>query len=506
MLSVMSCKRKMDADILIVNGMVYTGTDKAPDNTVIAINNDTISFIGDKKDATITANKVIDATGFIVCPGFIDPHTHADRDLKDPEKSDNKPFLFQGITTVVVGNDGDSYYPVSKYRDVYTKQGIGTNVILLTGQGTIRNEVIGNSNRPASPEEITAMKQIAQQEMDAGAFGMSTGLFYAPGGYADTEEVIALAKVIAENDGIYDTHLRDESTYSVGLINAVNEAIEIGEKAKIPIHISHIKCLGVDVWKESDSIINLINNARKNGIAISANQYPYEASATGLIAATVPRWVESGGKDSILIRFKDKRFTQKILDETNENITRRGGPEKLLIVNAEDKELIGKTLKDIAEDMNLSPEKTVFEIIKNNNIRIASFNMSDYDIRNFMKQEWLVTGSDGNTGHPRKYGTFPRKYNTYVKQEKLIDLDRFIKNSTAETAKILKIPNRGVLKEGYFADIIIFDPETFKDKADYTHPYELSEGLVYSIINGQVAVENGSFSGGKYGKVLSKKQ
>ncbi|MCB0472286.1 MAG: amidohydrolase family protein, partial [Flavobacteriaceae bacterium] len=328
LLSVMSCKRKVDADILIINGMVYTGIDKAPDNTVIAVNNDTISFIGDKKDATITANKVIDASGFIVCPGFIDPHTHADRDLNDPERSDNKPFLFQGTTTVVVGNDGDSYYPVSKYRDLYTKQGVGSNVILLTGQGTIRNEVIGNSNRPASPEEIAAMKQIAQQEMDAGAFGISTGLFYAPGGYADTEEVIALAKVIAENDGIYDTHLRDESSYSVGLINAVNEAIEIGEKAKIPIHISHIKCLGVDVWKESDTIIKLINNARKNGIAISANQYPYEASATGLIAATVPRWVESGGKDSILVRYQDKRFTQKILHETNENITRRGGPEK----------------------------------------------------------------------------------------------------------------------------------------------------------------------------------
>lgn len=501
----MNCKSKIDADIVIYNGIIYTGIEKAPDNTIIAVKNDTIIYIGDEEKVKVVALKRIDATGQIVCPGFIDPHTHADRDLIDLEKSNNEPFLFQGVTTVVVGNDGDSYYPTSKYKKLYSEQGIGTNAVLLTGHGTIRNQVIGKSNRPATPEEIKKMKEITQLEMDAGAFGISTGLFYAPGSYADTQEVIALTEVVAKNDGIYDTHIRDESSYTVGLIKAIEEAIEIGEKAAIPIHISHIKCLGVDVWKKSDTIIKLINVARKKGIEITANQYPYEASATGLIAATVPRWVESGGKDSIFVRYHNRKLTQKILDETKENITRRGGGEKLLIVNAENKDLIGKTLLEISKQMQLSSEKTVFEIIKNNNIRVASFNMNNYDIINFMQQEWVVTGSDGNTGHPRKYGSFPRKYQMYVKQQNIIDLERFIKNSTSKTAEIFKIPKRGIIKEGYVADIIIFDPENFRDQANYIHPFQLSEGLVYSIINGKIAVENGNFTGGKFGKVLSKK-
>jgi N-acyl-D-aspartate/D-glutamate deacylase len=500
-----SCsKKKIEADILIQNGIVYNGIDDQATNNSIAIKDDKIVFIGNENSVLISAKKIIDATGLIVSPGFIDPHTHADRDLKNPKNSHNKPFLFQGITTVVTGNDGDSFYPTSKYIDLYTSHGIGTNVVPLFGHGTIRQQVMGKSDRKAKPEELLEMQRLVQQEMDAGAFGISTGLFYAPGSYSNTEEVIALAKTVSKNDGIYDTHLRDESSFTVGLIPAIEEAIEIGRQAKLPIHISHIKCLGVDVWHQGKDIVSAIEKAQKEGVKVSANQYPYDASATGLKAAVVPRWAESGGKDSLFIRYKNAKFTKIILEETKKNIRRRGGPDKLLIVKSTEPKFVGKNLLEISKMLNVSPEVAVFETLKTGYIRVASFNMNAYDIHTFMKQDWVVTGSDGNTGHPRKYGSFPRKYHKYVQQEKVIDMASFINGSTSKTAAIFKIKNRGKLQVGYFADIIIFNSKTFKDIADYTDAFQLSEGLIYSIINGNLAVDNEKFTGKLYGKVLKK--
>ena len=371
----------------------------------------------------------------------------------------------------------------------------------------MRREVIGLSDRVATDHEIVEMKRLLEREMnDAGNFGMSTGLFYAPGSYAETKEVIELAKTCAANGGIYDTHLRDESSYTVGLVSAVEEAIEIGRQAKLPIHISHIKCLGADVWKQSDTIIGLVERARKDGIDVTANQYPYEASATGLQAATAPKWAQSGGKDSLLIRFDDPQFKQRILKETKNNIRRRGGPESLLLVAIAEPSFRNKTVGQIAAELKLSPEEAIYNILRTEGtIRIASFNMTDYDIHNFMKQDWVTTGSDGNTGHPRKYGSFPRKYHKYVKEEGVLGLPAFINQSTSKTAEIFGIPNRGKLKEGYYADIILFDPNTFKDIADYKNAYAYSEGLEYSIINGKLAVENGEYTNGLYGRVLKKK-
>ncbi|MFT4699274.1 MAG: N-acyl-D-amino-acid deacylase [Flavobacteriaceae bacterium] len=500
-----SCsKQKIEADILIQNGSVYNGIDDQATNNSIAIKGDKIVFIGDEASVLINAKKIIDAAGLIVSPGFIDPHTHADRDLINPKNSHNKPFLFQGITTVVTGNDGDSFYPTSKYINLYTSHGIGTNTVPLVGHGTIRKQVMGKSDRKATTEEIIEMQRLVQQEMDAGAFGISSGLFYAPGSYSNTDEVIALAKTVAKNDGIYDTHLRDESSFTVGLISAIEEAIEIGRQAKLPIHISHIKCLGVDVWHQSKDIVLAIEKAQKEGIKVSANQYPYAASATGLKAAVVPRWAESGGKDSLFIRYKNAKFTEIILEETKKNIIRRGGPDKLLIVKSTEPKFVGKNLLEISKMLNISPEVAVFETLKTGYIRVASFNMDADDIHTFMKQDWVVTGSDGNSGHPRKYGSFPRKYHKYVQQEKVIDMASFINGSTSKTAAIFKIKNRGKLQVGYFADIIIFNPKTFKDIADYTDAFQFSEGLIYSIINGKLAVDNEKFSGKLYGRVLKK--
>lgn len=500
-----SCdKHSIEADILINNGIVYNGLDTTSKNVSIAIKDDRIVYIGMMENQTIKAKRIIDASNMVVSPGFIDPHTHADRELVDDELAHNMPFLMQGITTVVVGNDGDSFYPSQKYITKYESQGIGTNAVLLIGHATIREQVLGKSNNTPNKNELQEMEQLVQQEMDAGAFGMSTGLFYAPGSYSTTHEVVSLAKIVAKNNGIYDTHLRDESSYSIGLIPAVNEAIQIGREANIPVHISHIKCLGVDVWNQSDSIIKTIIKSREEGLNITANQYPYEASATGLKAAVVPRWAESGGKDSLYIRFQNSLYRNKILEETKTNIFRRGGADKLLIVKSENKDFVGKNVQQISQELGLTPEETVYEIIRDSYARVASFNMNPKDIKNFMKQSWVFTGSDGNTGHPRKYGSFPRKFDQYVKKQQVLTLGSFIQKSTYHTASFLKIPKRGSLEKGNFADIIIFDPNTFKDQATYKDAFKLATGLKYSIINGQLAVDQERFTKKRSGRVLKK--
>lgn len=503
---IFSCtKKELNVDILITNGIVYNGIDTIPsNNNVVAIQDDEVVYFGSHNKFNINAKKTIDATGLIVAPGFIDPHTHADRDLNSTETNHNLPFLMQGITTVVVGNDGDSFYPVKKYAALYEEQGIGTNAILLTGHGTIREQVMGRSDKLATSGDIAKMQALIQEEMDNGSFGMSTGLFYAPGSYSNTDEVIQLAQTVAKNNGIYDTHLRDESSYTVGLIPAVEEAVDIGRKAKLPIHISHIKCLGVDVWKQSDSIITIVENAQKEGINITASQYPYDASATGLKAATVPRWAESGGKDSLFIRFKNPKLRNKIIEETKLNIIRRGGPEKLLIVKSENTDFVGKNLKEIAEDLKIVPELAVYEVLNHSYARVASFNMNPHDIHNFMVQPWVYTCSDGNTGHPRKYGTFPRKYSKYIKQEKVMDLGTFVNISTSKTAEFFGLKNRGVLKEGFKADVIVFHPEEFRDIADYKNSFEYAKGLEFAILNGELVVNNGEYTDKLAGKVLKK--
>lgn len=501
-----SCSNKaIQADILIRNGIVFNGIDKESKKVSIAIKNDKIVFVGDESKVLINSVKIINAQGMIVSPGFIDPHTHADRDLNKRETSHNHPFLYQGITTVVAGNDGDSFYPLSKYKMRYENNGIGTNVVLLVGHGTIREQIMGKTDRQATPDEIKKMQILIQQEMDAGAFGMSTGLFYSPGSYSNTDEVIALAKTVAKNDGVYDTHLRDESSYTVGLIPSIEEAIEIGRQASLPIHISHIKCLGVDVWNQSKHIVSLIEEACNEGVEVTANQYPYDASATGLKSAVVPRWAESGGKDSLFIRYKSTKYRSQVLEETRKNITRRGGPDKLLIVKADDSSFVGKNVLEVAEMLKVSPEEAVFKALETGYVRVASFNMNPEDIHYFMKQDWVVTGSDGNTGHPRKYGSFPRKYNKYVMEEKIIDMGTFINNSTSKTADIFKIKNRGKLREGYYADIIIFNPDEFKDVANYRNAFQLAKGLEYSIINGEFSVLEGEETGKLNGSVLKKR-
>jgi N-acyl-D-amino-acid deacylase len=406
------------------------------------------------------------------------------------------------VTTTVTGNDGAGPIQIGATLSKWTQQGIGTNAAVYIGQGAVRREVMGMSDAPASAEQIAKMKTLVAQGGAEGAMGMSTGLYYAPGGYAKTEEVIEMAKVAAASGGIYDSHLRDEDSYSIGLLGAVREAIQIARAAKIPVHISHIKALGPAVWGQSTQVIELIRQARAEGLEITADQYPYNASGSSVTASLIPRWAEVGGNTILLERIGDPSVRPRLEQEMEQNLARRGGADSILIISGRDRTLVGKTLAAIAAEKKISPVQAALEIVKSGGAGVASFNMSESDIENFMKQDWVMTGSDGSEGHPRKYGTFPRKLRMYVNEKKIISLPYAIHSSTALTAEALHLPERGLLRETYFADVVVFDPAAVADRATYEHPDVLAAGMKYVIVNGKIAVEDGKYTGIFAGRAL----
>jgi len=492
-------------DILIVHGKLVDGTGGKARQADVGIRGDRIVFVGDAGKANLTAARTIDASGMVVAPGFIDGHTHTLEDLSDANRKTNEPYLMQGVTTVVTGNDGGSPASIGDTLRKWDEQGIGTNAALLAGFGTVRRRVLGASDAQPTPEQLEEMKKLIAQAMDDGAFGMSTGLYYAPQSYAKTEEVIELAKVAAAKGGIYDTHMRDEGSYTIGLLGAIKETIRIGREAHLPVHISHIKALGPDVWGQSKQAIDLMKKARREGIEATACQYPYEASGSSLTASLVPRWAEIGGQSQLLQRIDDRETGPRLIAEMEQNLKRRGGAESLLIIDSRDRQYVGKRLNQIAQEMNKTPVQAALEIIKNaGGAGVASFNMNEKDIRRFMKDKFVMTCSDGSTGHPRKYGTFPKKLHDYVVTSKLISLEFMVRNSSALTAETFRIPERGLLRTGYFADIIVFDPKSVTDRATYEQPELLSEGMQFVIVNGQLAVADGKFTGKLAGRALRK--
>lgn len=489
-----------DLDILIRNGSVLDGTGSAAINADIGISGDRIAFIGN--GTRKKARREIDARGLVVAPGFIDPHTHTLADLNDPKRSGNINYLMQGVTTVVTGNDGDSPLEIGATLAAWQRQGIGTNAALLIGQGAVRREVMGMSDGAPAPDQIARMKDIVNRAMKEGAIGISTGLYYAPGSFSTTEEVIALAKVAAANGGYYDSHMRDESSYSIGLLGSIKETIRIGKEAGIPVHISHIKALGKDVWGQSVEVIRMVRAARAGGVQVTADQYPYNASGSSVTAALVPRWAEAGGFNALLKRMDDPEVRPRLLAEMSENLDRRGGAESLLMTSSRDHQIVGKTLAKIAGERNEPPVETALEIIKSGGSSVASFNMQEDDIRNFMREDWVMTGSDGSAGHPRKYGTFPRKLRKYVLDEHVISLPFAIRSNTSLTAETLGLKDRGQLKAGYFADVVVFDLNMLRDRATYQEPEILSTGVRYVIVNGRVAVDAGQVADELAGRTL----
>lgn len=498
-------RQRVTVDLLISGGKVVDGSGGEPFVADVGVRGDRIVFVGDAARAGVTAARTINAKGFVVAPGFIDPHTHTLEDLSSPARRANEDYLMQGVTTVFTGNDGAGPVRVAETLETWRRGGIGTNAALLVGHGTVRQQVLGMRDAAPDDEQLARMKALVARAMDEGAFGMSTGLYYAPGSFAKTEEVIELARVVAAAGGVYDSHMRDENSYSIGLLGSIEETIRIGREARIPVHISHIKALGTEVWGKSEEAIRLIRQARAAGVEVTADQYPYTASGTSITAALVPRWAEAGGADELRKRIEDPSVRPRLVADMEANLKRRGGARSLLITSARDKSIVGKTLEDVAKARGLPPVEAAIEIAKNGGAALASFNMSERDVENFMRQDFVATGSDGSTGHPRKYGTFPRKLREYVYRKKLITLPFAVRAGTSLTAETFRLPERGLLKVGYFADVIVFDERTIADRSTYEQPELLAMGMRYVVVNGRVVVEEGKFNGTLAGRPLSKR-
>jgi N-acyl-D-amino-acid deacylase len=488
--------KPVTVDLLIRGGTIYPGSE-APFVGDVAIIGDHIVSVS--RHANVTARRIIGARGMIVAPGFIDPHTHMGDDLAsaDPAKR-----LMQGVTTAFIGNDGGGAIDVAKVLASAARRPVGINYASYTGFGTIREAVIGQAKREPTADELARMEVMVDTAMCHGALGLSTGLFYAPQSFSKTDEVVALSRVAARHGGYYDSHIRDESSYTVGLMAAIDEEIEIAREAHIAAHVSHIKALGVDVQGQAPQVIARIEAARASGLNITASQYPWSASGTSLVASLIPLWAQDGGRQALLGRFDDATLADKLRIDITENMRKRGGAEKLLIVEGKYR---NQTLAAVATAMTLDPVAAAIAVIRIGDPGVVSFNQSEADIAAFMARPWVMTDSDASPGHPRVYGTYARKYSKYVVQDHVLSLREFVERSSTFPADWFHLAGRGHLRKGAFADVVVFDPRTYASRADYEHPTELAAGVQTVVVNGMLAVDNGALTGKAGGRALPHK-
>ena len=468
-----------------------------------------IQQIGDLKDAN--SEKIIDASGLAVAPGFIDMHTHLEPIMELPSA---ESLLRQGVTFALGGPDGGGPWPFGSYLDSLDKLSLGINVGYLIGHNTIRRTVLGMEDRSPNAEELSQMENIVQTAMDEGAFGISTGLKYLPGTFSELDEVISLSKVASDNHGIYTSHLREEG---LGLIDAVKEAIQISKDASIPVVLTHHKAMGIKMWGASSQTLALVDSARSVGLDIMMDQYPYAASHTG-ISILIPSWAMEGNKFQERVKepaLKDSIKAGIIFNILND----RGGRDLRRIQFSRvswDENLEGKTLHDWLEIEGLentieNGAELVIQAQLNGGTGTIYHAMDEGDVANIMKHPMTMIGSDGRLSqpgnghpHPRAYGTFPRVLGHYVREEKVITLQTAIHKMTGLSAQRIGLKQRGFIKEGYFADITIFNPETVIDKSTFTDPHQYPEGIEYVLVNGDVEVENGELTGKFSGKVIRK--
>lgn len=497
-------------DVIIRNGKVFDGSGNPWFLADVGLRGEAIAAIGDLSSSTAPVE--IDATGLFVAPGFIDTHTHAGGGLATPGLSHARPLLAQGLTTILANPDGRSPLDLAAQREALLKDGLGVNVGQMVGHGSLREAVIGMEDRFATDEELEEMKALLRAGLEEGAWGLSAGPFYTPGSYSDTREHVELGKVAAEYGVPYQSHVRDEADYSVGVIAAVEEVITVSRESGIPGVFTHAKVLGPNVWGFSQAIVHRIERAREEGLEIYADQYPYPASATGLSAALLPRWSQVGGQDSLRARLQDPETLARIRVEMVENLARRGGADRIQFRRfREDPSIEGRLLSDLAAERGMDPLDLAIELFMVGSPAIVSFNMHEKDIATFMSQPWTMTSSDGDlvpwmegVPHPRSYGAFPRKIRHYVMEEGVIDLPWAIRSMTSLPAQVYRLPDRGLLREGMAADVVVFDLAAVRDRATFTEPHQLSEGMVHIFVNGTAAVRDGEFTGALAGKVLRK--
>ena len=497
-------------DIIISNGRVIDGSGNPWYEADVAINGERIVRIGDL--SSDTGSQVIDANGLIVAPGFIDPHTHALRGILDVPNAESA--LLQGVTTLTEGNDGTSPFPVDEHYQTILDKQISPNWGIFVGHGTIRSQIIGAEDRDPTRDELEQMKDMVQQAMQHGALGLSTGLFYVPGSFASTEEIVELSKVAAEHGGIYISHMREEAAQ---LIDSVNETIRIGEESGIPVQMTHHKVIGVENWGSSIDSLRLVDQARERGIDITIDQYPYTASQTG-INALIPQWAQEGGRVRMLERIESPETRAAIKNEVVLKILydRGGGDPKNIFIsrNTWDPSMTGKNLAELTVEagMNPTPEnasEVVFEILKGGGATAVYHAINTDDVDRIMQHPVTAIGSDGPVGifgegtpHPRQYGTFARVLGHYVRERAVLTLEDAVRKMSSQTARRLGIHNRGLLTEGYYADIAIFDADEIIDKATFEEPHQYAIGIKFVLVNGQVVVEQGRHTGRRPGKII----
>ena len=540
-----ACSNQDDAtpafDVLIVNGTVYAGDGGAPFQADIGISGDRIAAIG---ELTGTAAKTIDASGLAVAPGFINMLSWATESLIEDGRSQSD--IRQGVTLEVMG-EGQSMGPMneamkeeafqlssdikfdiewttlSEYLEYLEARGISSNVASFIGATTVRIHVLGYEDRPPTPEELVEMENLVDQAMRNGALGIGSSLIYAPAFYSTTEELIALNRVAARYDGRYISHIRSEGTQ---LLEAVEELITIAREAGIGAEIYHLKAGGKDNWDKMEDVFAMVEAARAEGLDITADMYTYTAGATGLDAA-MPPWVQEGGHDAWVERLKDPVIRARVIDEMKqpgddwENLYyAAGSPDKLILLGFKNqalKPLTGKTLAEVAAMRGTSPEDTIVDLVIEDDSRVgtAYFLMTEENIRKKIAQPWMAFGSDAGSlapegvflksnPHPRAYGTFARLLGKYVREEGVISLSEAIRRLTSFPAENLGLEGRGLLQEGYFADIAIFDPATISDRATFADPHQYATGVQHVIVNGVPVLLDGEHTGATPGRFVRK--
>lgn len=494
-------------DVAIVNigaGRLFDGLTFVAGPPAIGIRGGRIVSVGPLPRAAVeAAGVVLDAAGLTVAPGFIDVHSHGLETLARPTIRDAAAELAQGVTTIVGNPDGGGPVDLAKQRATLEADGgIGVNVALLIGHGSVRSAVMGAAHRAPTTDELTRMTALVTQGVADGAYGLSSGLFYSPGRFANTDEVIALARAAG---GVYTSHIRDEGNYDAGLIPSVDEVIRVAREARVTGIVSHVKALGPDSWGQSADIIAHVEAARRRGVDVWADQYPYDASSTSLAAAVLPGVAASAVRE----RLADPATKAALLAEAAENIRRRGGAHAIAIASTRESALNGRRLDDIATARGVSNAQAAADIILDGGASIVSFNMSEADIRALMRQAWTMTSSDGGLSlpgegvpHPRNNGAFARKLAHYVRDEKVVTLEAALQSMTSLPARVFGMAGRGVIRGGAIADIVIFDPATIQDRATYQDPHPLATGMTHVLVNGRLAWRDGKGTGARAGVVL----
>ncbi len=498
------------ADLLIRGGEIHDGNGGDPFVADLAVRGGEIVFIGNAEEAGVTAARSLEAAGLLVAPGFFDMHSHSQ--LGEEWASEALPFLYQGITTVVLGVDGGGSPEVRETLAGWERHGIGVNALTYVGHGAVRRRVLGEEDRAPTPAELEAMRELVRQGLEAGAFGLSTGLFYVPGSYAETEEVIELARVAAEYEPrIYDTHDRDlGAAYpGFGYLASIREAIRIGEESGTRVIFSHFNAQGARNYGRAPEGAALVEAARARGVPVFAAQHVYTATQSSLRAYTVPRWAAAGGREAMLARFADPDLARVLDEATAEMLAIRGGAEKIRFSDPRPR-LNGKTLAEVAAEWGVPAPEAARSILEEGNLSVMNIGLYDPENTGFLaEQDWMMTCTDGRdlepgarVGHPRVNGAFPKKLRDFVLDQQRISMPFAIRSMTGLAAEFLGIEDRGILAEGKKADIAVLDPERIRDRATYDDPHRYSEGTVHVLVNGEFAIEDGEATGALAGRAL----